>query len=172
MLTGAAGKLKVSRITGIDNHPAVSHRPGITVFLIGYSDFTTGQTGVVGFGCVIYPCTLGGLSDKVRQRHPRIGNFVKIGTDEDECVEGGSGVADYYRHHVASTRNFTIETQHLNVHERDTAAWFYTRQIWTLEWQGRPEVLAMRLTGVLEKESENWKFVQIHASLGQPVAQG
>ncbi|MCZ6633757.1 MAG: hypothetical protein O7G87_10145 [bacterium] len=42
---------------------------------------TTGQTGVVGFGCVIYPCTLGGLSDKVRQRHPRIGNFVKIGTD-------------------------------------------------------------------------------------------
>jgi ketosteroid isomerase-like protein len=99
-------------------------------------------------------------------------HFVKIGTDEDECVEGGSGVADYYRHHVASTRNFTIETQHLNVHERDTAAWFYTRQIWTLEWQGRPEVLAMRLTGVLEKESENWKFVQIHASLGQPVAQG
>jgi len=42
---------------------------------------TTGQTGVIGSGCVIYPCTLGGFSDKVRQRHPIIGNFVRIGTD-------------------------------------------------------------------------------------------
>ena len=42
---------------------------------------TTGQTGVIGRGCVIYPCTLGGISDKVRQRHPAIGNFVQIGTD-------------------------------------------------------------------------------------------
>ncbi len=42
---------------------------------------TTGQTGVIGYGCIIYPCTLGGLTEKARQRHPTIGNFVKIGTD-------------------------------------------------------------------------------------------
>lgn len=42
---------------------------------------TTGQTGVIGSGCVIYPCTLGGLSERARQRHPTLGNFVKIGTD-------------------------------------------------------------------------------------------
>lgn len=42
---------------------------------------TTGQTGIIGNGCVIYPCTLGGLSEKTRQRHPVIGDFVKIGTD-------------------------------------------------------------------------------------------
>ena len=42
---------------------------------------TTGQTGIIGTGCVIYPCTLGGLSEKARQRHPVIGDFVKIGTD-------------------------------------------------------------------------------------------
>jgi serine acetyltransferase len=42
---------------------------------------TTGQTGIIGSGCVIYPCTLGGLSEKARQRHPVIGDFVKIGTD-------------------------------------------------------------------------------------------
>ena len=42
---------------------------------------TTGQTGIIGSGCVIYPCTLGGLSVKVKQRHPTIGNFVEIGTD-------------------------------------------------------------------------------------------
>ncbi len=42
---------------------------------------TTGQTGIVGEGCVLYPCTLGGISEKVRQRHPIIGNYVMIGTD-------------------------------------------------------------------------------------------
>ena len=42
---------------------------------------TTGQTGVIGSGCVIYPCTLGGLSVKVKRRHPTIGDFVVVGTD-------------------------------------------------------------------------------------------
>jgi len=42
---------------------------------------TTGQTGVIGSGCAIYPCTLGGLSVKIKQRHPIVGNFVQIGTD-------------------------------------------------------------------------------------------
>lgn len=42
---------------------------------------TTGQTGTIGIGCIIYPCTLGGVTDKVKFRHPRIGNFVLIGTD-------------------------------------------------------------------------------------------
>ena len=42
---------------------------------------TTGQTGIIGSGCVIYPCTLGGLSEKVHQRHPSIGNYAQISTD-------------------------------------------------------------------------------------------
>ncbi len=42
---------------------------------------TTGQTGIIGSGCQIYPCTLGGLSEKIQQRHPVIGDFVFIGTD-------------------------------------------------------------------------------------------
>ncbi|MCX7012725.1 MAG: hypothetical protein NTW86_09235 [Candidatus Sumerlaeota bacterium] len=42
---------------------------------------TTGQTGRIGRGCVLYPCTLGGVTDKVKARHPRIGDFVLIGTD-------------------------------------------------------------------------------------------
>ncbi|MEE2908930.1 MAG: hypothetical protein VX830_00870 [Candidatus Poribacteria bacterium] len=42
---------------------------------------TTGQTGVIGSGCVIYPCTLGGLSVKNQARHPTIGDFVQISTD-------------------------------------------------------------------------------------------
>lgn len=42
---------------------------------------TTGQTGIIGSGCHFYPCTLGGLSDKVQQRHPEIGDYVFIGTD-------------------------------------------------------------------------------------------
>ena len=42
---------------------------------------TTGQTGIIGSGCVIYPSTFGGLSVKVKQRHPVIGDFVEVGTD-------------------------------------------------------------------------------------------
>ena len=58
---------------------------------------TTGQTGIIGSGCVIYPSTFGGLSVKVKQRHPVIGDFVEIGTDtsllgpvkiDDSCTIG------------------------------------------------------------------------------------
>jgi serine acetyltransferase len=42
---------------------------------------TTGQTGRIGVGCVIYPCTLGGVTDKVKPRHPLIEDYVLIGTD-------------------------------------------------------------------------------------------
>jgi serine acetyltransferase len=44
---------------------------------------TTGQTGTIGSGCHLLPCTLGGLSEKVQQRHPTIGDYVFIGTDAD-----------------------------------------------------------------------------------------
>ena len=42
---------------------------------------TTGQTGIIGSGCHILPCTLGGLSVRVQQRHPIVGDYVNIGTD-------------------------------------------------------------------------------------------
>ena len=95
--------------------------------------------------------------------------YVKIGTDAGEFVEGGENAIDYYRQHVASTEDFTIQFEHLDVNERGNVAWFYTRQIWRLKWQGVFEELAMRMTGVLEKEDGAWKFVQIHASMGVPV---
>ena len=93
-------------------------------------------------------------------------HFVKIGTEPGEYVEGSGGAAQYYHHHVASTRDFTIDIEHLDVQERGPVAWFYTRQQWRLKWQGRYEELALRLTGVLEREADEWKFVQIHASIG------
>ena len=92
--------------------------------------------------------------------------FVKIGTDEGEFVEGGLNAESYYRHHVESADDFTVEFDCLDVQERDSVAWFYSRQTWKLTWNGVAEELAMRMTGVLEKESDAWKFVQIHASVG------
>lgn len=44
---------------------------------------TTGQTGIIGSGCHLLPCTLGGLSRRLHQRHPVIGDYVFIGTDAD-----------------------------------------------------------------------------------------
>ena len=92
--------------------------------------------------------------------------YVKIGTDADEVVAGSTEIAAYYRNHVASTEDFSITFINLDVQERGDTAWFYTRQIWELKWQGTPEEFVMRMTGVLEKTDESWKFAQIHASIG------
>ena len=97
-------------------------------------------------------------------------HYVKIGTDACEFVEGREGIAAYYRNHVASTEDFSIEFINLDVHERNNVAWFYTRQVWRLKWQGTREEFEMRMTGVLEKVDESWKFAQIHSSIGVPAS--
>ena len=96
-------------------------------------------------------------------------HYVKIGTEPDEHIEGGENARGYFQNIVANAADITIEYEHLDVQERGDVAWFYTRQIWRLKWMGSPEELAVRLTGVLEKEDGTWKFVQIHASVGVPA---
>ena len=107
-----------------------------------------------------------GDADRILDLISSADHFVKIGTEPGEYVEGGGLATQYYRHHVASTRDFTIDIEHLDVQERDSVAWFYTRQQWRLRWQGQDEELSLRLTGVLEREAGAWKFAQIHASIG------
>ncbi len=97
-------------------------------------------------------------------------HYVKIGTDADEVVEGSAEIAAYYQNHVASTEDFSITFINFDVQEQDDIAWFYTRQVWHLKWQGTPEEFVMRMTGVLEKINESWKFAQIHASIGVPTS--
>ena len=98
-------------------------------------------------------------------------HYVKIGTDAGEVVEGSADIAAYYQNHVASTADFSIKFINLDVQERDKVAWFYTQQIWKLKWQGTPEEFVMRMTGVLEKTDETWKFAQIHASIGVSITE-
>ncbi len=97
-------------------------------------------------------------------------HYVKIGTDIGEIVEGEEGITDYYRNHVASTEDFSITFINLDVQEREDIAWFFTRQLWKLKWQGTAEEFVMRMTGVLERIDESWKFAQIHASIGVPTS--
>ena len=97
-------------------------------------------------------------------------HYVKIGTDADEVVEGSVEIAAYYQNHVASTKDFSIRFINLDVQERGDVAWFYTRQVWHLKWQGTSEKFVMRMTGVLEKVEASWKFAQIHASIGVPTS--
>ena len=93
-------------------------------------------------------------------------HYVKIGTDADEVIKGSEDIATYYHNHVASTEDFSITIINLDVQERDEVAWFYTQQVWNLKWQGVQEEFVMRMTGVLEKVDDMWKFAQIHASIG------
>ena len=112
-----------------------------------------------------------GEAQKLVELMSQAPHYVKIGTDQNEHIEGGHHAADYYQHHTDSTSDFTITFDHLDVQERKDVAWFYTRQTWDLKWQGVKEHLPMRMTGVLEHENQIWKFVQIHASLGVPSDQ-
>ncbi len=97
-------------------------------------------------------------------------HYVKIGTDAGEVVEGANEIAAYYHNHVASTEDFSINFINLDVQERESVAWFYTRQVWKLKWQGTAEEFVMRMTGVLEKVDGLWKFAQIHASIGDATS--
>ena len=63
-------------------------------------------------------------------------HLVKIGTDENEVVHGRDNAAAYYRHHTASSADFTIDTHYLEVQDRESVAWFTTLQRWNLAWQG------------------------------------
>lgn len=95
--------------------------------------------------------------------------YVKIGTDADEVIEGAEGITAYYKNHVESTEDFSINFITFDVQEHNDVAWFYTQQKWKLKWQGVPEEFVMRMTGVLEKVDSFWLFAQIHASVGVPT---
>ncbi len=110
-----------------------------------------------------------GDADALIQMISSEGHFIKIGTDQGEIVHGADKATEYYRLHVKSTEDFTIDIEQLDVQEREAIAWFFTRQTWRLKWQGHPETLAIRMTGILERGESDWKFVQIHASIGVPT---
>lgn len=110
-----------------------------------------------------------GDTNQLTQMMSSTDHYVKIGTEPDEHIEGGKNARDYFQKIIANAADIVIEYEYLDVQEREDVAWFYTRQIWRLKWLGNPEELAVRLTGVLEKEDRTWKFVQIHASVGVPA---
>lgn len=93
-------------------------------------------------------------------------SFRKIGTEAGELVTDPRDARVYYEHHVASTADFTIDTVRLDIQEHGDVVWFLTEQTWRLKWQGNPETLSMRITGVLAREDGAWRFTQIHASTG------
>ena len=43
---------------------------------------------------------------------------------------------EYYRHHAVCAEDFSIRFENLDVQERGSVAWFYTRQQWRLKWSG------------------------------------
>lgn len=100
-----------------------------------------------------------------------VSHYVKIGTEPEEWVEGPDGIVAYFRGVSTATADLRINTDRLAVEERGDVAWFNARQTWRVTWDGRPEVLRMRVTGVLERIADAWRFVQIHASVGEGPAE-
>lgn len=103
---------------------------------------------------------------------------VKFGLSEH--LDGGDAVADALQRQTRRTANWTVDSRHLRVTERDCHAWFADRVAlgWTDVERGRRFAFDTRWSGTLERPadppttSENpaaWQFVLMHVSTAEEV---
>jgi ketosteroid isomerase-like protein len=94
--------------------------------------------------------------------------LVVFGTDSAEYWVGYPAVEQALKAQLASFTdiNFTVTHQKINVSENLDAAWFSEMADWSMTANGQPvELKGIRITGVLDKEPDVWKIVQMHFSL-------
>ncbi len=102
-------------------------------------------------------------------------DIIILGTDEDELwVDKFSMGEDQKRaYETFNTINLSVRDKILKMCASGHQAWFYMKVNWFVESEGEQFTFdGIRTTGVLEKESEGWKIVQIHTSMpvkGQAV---
>ncbi len=61
--------------------------------------------------------------------------------------------------------NVTYTYQRIEVHSSGEVAWFATELAFDMEMEGRQMLIPGRLTGVLVKKNDIWKFRQTHYSM-------
>jgi hypothetical protein len=102
-------------------------------------------------------------------------DIVILGTDEDELwVDKVSmGQAQKRAYETFNTIKLSIRDKILKMCTTGDQAWFYMKVNWYVESEGEQFTFdGIRTTGVLEKENDDWRIVQIHTSMpvkGQAV---
>jgi hypothetical protein len=102
-------------------------------------------------------------------------DIIILGTDEDELwVDKVSmGEAQKRAYETFNTVNLSVRDKILKMCATGQQAWFYMKVNWFVESEGEQFTFdGIRTTGVLEKDDNSWKIVQIHTSMpvqGQAV---
>jgi len=98
----------------------------------------------------------------------RDADMVNSGTDAAEYFVGWESLKESVEKMLPSLEKIkiTVKDQVVKVHHSGEVAWFSEVWDWDLVVEGKPmRSEGQRLTGVLEKRSGNWVFVQFHNSL-------
>ncbi len=102
-------------------------------------------------------------------------DIMILGTDENELwVDKNSmGEAQKRAYETFKTVNLSVRDKILKMCGTGDLAWFYMKVNWFVESDDEKFTFdGIRTTGVLEKEKDGWKIVQIHTSMpvkGQAV---
>ncbi len=91
-----------------------------------------------------------------------------IGTDAEEWWEGYDTSARAFRAQLEASGGLPIDLTDILGYQLDGIGWFEARGSLPVE-NAAPAVV--RMTGVLRREPDAWRFVQVHASAGIPNAQ-
>jgi uncharacterized protein (TIGR02246 family) len=95
-------------------------------------------------------------------------DMVNYGSDAPEYFVGWEMLRGSVEKMLPSLQNIriTVRDQVTKVHHSGEVAWFSEVWDWDLVVEGKPvRSEGQRLTGVLEKRSGNWVFVQFHNSV-------
>ena len=84
-----------------------------------------------------------------------------IGTDESEWSIGIDDFAAYVR---GGLEDFRVEIDEMRGYEEGDVGWFAARFAFVSSDGDR---IAARMTGVVHREDDEWRFVQRHVSVGQ-----
>jgi|SRR3972149_11206555 len=98
-----------------------------------------------------------------------------LGTDEDELWVDKVSMGEAQKREYGTFDKITLSVRDkiLKINRSGESAWFYMKVNWYVESKGTKSTFdGVRTSGVLEKEDNNWKIVQLHTSLpvkGQAV---
>lgn len=89
-----------------------------------------------------------------------------VGTDDGEWWDGREASTAALAAQLEALGGFPLDIEHLRGYGAESFGWFETRGTLAVD----DGSVSVRMTGALRRESDGWKFVQIHASVGTPNA--
>ena len=96
-------------------------------------------------------------------------DMVNFGTDAGERWVGWDAMKASMEQQFAAFEDskVSIRNQVIKVRDSGQVAWFSEIMDWSTMTQGQQvDLKGIRLTGILEKQNDKWKFVQLHFSVG------